>query len=64
MRRPWSIPASYAAAVDEILADPALGQRMGDAAAVRSHRYAWSYTAARLRRLYSDLSVRALVSCP
>jgi hypothetical protein len=36
---------------------------MGAAAAERSRRYTWSTTAARLRRLYVDLTTRALVDC-
>jgi D-inositol-3-phosphate glycosyltransferase len=56
-------PVLWAAHIDRILDDPALASRMEVAAAGRSRRYAWSYTAARLRRLYADLSVRSLVTC-
>ena len=34
---------------------------MGAAAAVRASRYTWGFAAARLRRLYADLTVRQLV---
>ncbi len=56
-------PSSWAMRIDSILDDPALAAALGTAAAARSHRYAWSTTAARLRRLYSDLAARALVQC-
>jgi len=53
----------YAAPVDHLLADKMLADRIGVAATARSHRYAWSITAARLRRLYADVGVRELVQC-
>jgi D-inositol-3-phosphate glycosyltransferase len=53
----------YASLVEKLLADDALRREMGQRAAVRSLRYSWSMTAARLRRLYSDLAVRDLVRC-
>ena len=56
-------PALWAAYIDRILDDPALAGRMEVVAADRSLRYAWSYTAARLRRLYADLAMRSLVTC-
>ena len=56
-------PASWAMRIDSILDDPALASAIGAEAAARSRRYAWSTTAARLRRLYSDLAARALVQC-
>jgi len=36
---------------------------MGRAGALRAQGYTWSTAAARLRRLYTDLSARSLVSC-
>jgi len=56
-------PAQYADLVDRLLADPDLSSQVGSAAALRARDFTWSTTAARLRRLYADLSVRALVSC-
>ena len=56
-------PSDYAAAVERILADPALADRFAADAAEAAGRYRWSGTAARLRRLYADLSARALVNC-
>jgi D-inositol-3-phosphate glycosyltransferase len=53
----------YAAPVARLLADEALATQMGVTAVARSHRYAWSITAARLRRLYTDLGARELVQC-
>jgi len=56
-------PVDYAKAVAEILDDPLLRESMGSAAAEKSRRYTWGFAAARLRRLYSDLTVRELVTC-
>ena len=56
-------PAPYAAAVERLLRDGDLAVSMGAAATERAGRYTWSTTAARLRRLYSDLVVRELVAC-
>ena len=57
-------PATWASRIDAVLDDPCLAAALGAAAAVRSHDYAWSTTAARLRRLYTDVSARTLVRCP
>jgi D-inositol-3-phosphate glycosyltransferase len=56
-------PEIWADTIDRILDTPSLAASMGQRAASRSLRYAWSYTGARLRRLYSDLAVRQLVDC-
>lgn len=56
-------PVDWAARVDSLLDDSASSAAMAFNAANRSQRYAWSYTAARLRRLYGDLVVRSLVTC-
>jgi len=53
----------FAARVAEVLGDPARAARMGQASALRARRYSWSITAARLRRLYADLTARDLVEC-
>lgn len=53
----------FVACASRLIADPALGARMGRAAVHRARRYSWSITAARLRRLYADLTVRDLVEC-
>jgi D-inositol-3-phosphate glycosyltransferase len=54
-------PARFAAAIARILDDPLLAASMAVAAAARARRYTWSFAAARLRRLYADLTVRQLV---
>jgi D-inositol-3-phosphate glycosyltransferase len=48
-------PERFARAVGALLDDPAAAAAMGHVAAVRARRFTWSFTAARLRRLYSDL---------
>jgi len=49
--------------VAEVLSSPALARELGAAGAVAARRYTWSTTAARLRRIYADLSARSLVRC-
>ena len=56
-------PVDYACAIAEILDDADLAASMSAAAVERARRYTWSFAAARLRRLYSDLTVRELVAC-
>ena len=56
-------PGDYAAAIAEILARRRAAPRMSIAAVERARRYTWSFAAARLRRLYADLTVRELVTC-
>jgi D-inositol-3-phosphate glycosyltransferase len=56
-------PADYAARVGELLADPALARAMAGAAWQHAKGFTWSTAAARLRRLYADLTTRAPVSC-
>jgi D-inositol-3-phosphate glycosyltransferase len=59
-------PARYARAMAQVLDDPAGAAAMGAAASVRARRFTWSFTAARLRRLYTDLAAQpapALVAC-
>ncbi len=56
-------PASFAAVVDGLLADPVEAAAMGDRAAWAARRFQWSITAARLRRIYSDLTERQPVEC-
>ena len=56
-------PAEYAAAIAVLLDDPQLAATMGATAAEKSRYFTWSTTAARLRRIYADLTSRALVSC-
>lgn len=56
-------PGAFGAYIDELLTRPGLAKEMSQAAAARSRRYSWSITAARLRRLCTDLTVRELVEC-
>jgi D-inositol-3-phosphate glycosyltransferase len=59
-------PERYARAMTQVLDDPAGAAAMGAAAGVRARRFTWSFTAARLRRLYTDLAAQpapALVAC-
>jgi D-inositol-3-phosphate glycosyltransferase len=56
-------PALFAKAIGRILDDPLLAASMSVAAAQRAKRYTWSFAAARLRRLYADLTARQLVVC-
>ena len=56
-------PATYAACVERLLADPSLAAAMSLEAAALARRFRWSITAARLRRLYADLTARQLVEC-
>jgi D-inositol-3-phosphate glycosyltransferase len=56
-------PADYAAPIARLLDDPRAAAATGARAESASRRYAWSMTAARLRRLYGDLLVREPVSC-
>jgi D-inositol-3-phosphate glycosyltransferase len=56
-------PRDYATAVDSLLRDSELASAMGAAAARRAAGFTWSTTAARLRRLYTDLVARELVAC-
>ena len=46
-----------------LLANPALAADMSLEAVARAAGYRWSITAARLRRLYADLTSRQLVEC-
>lgn len=56
-------PADYAAAVATLLDDQGLSAKIAEAAAERARGFTWSTTAARLRRLYADLTARQPVSC-
>jgi glycosyltransferase involved in cell wall biosynthesis len=54
-------PAAFAKAVARILDEPLLAEAMSAAASARASRYTWGFAAARLRRLYTDLTARQLV---
>ncbi len=56
-------PEAFAAYSAELLDNPRLAEAMGSSAAARAQGYRWSTSAARLRRLYTDLAARRLVEC-
>ncbi len=56
-------PSHFAQRISAILNDPVLAASMSARAAERARRYTWSFAAARLRRVYTDLAVRELVAC-
>jgi D-inositol-3-phosphate glycosyltransferase len=56
-------PQAYAAFVQEILTVPSVAAELSARAALRARDYTWSTAAARLRRIYGDLTVRSLVDC-
>lgn len=60
---PGRDPEMFARHTAELLGDPDLRTRMSVAAAERGRRYTWSFAAARLRRLYTDVTSRSLVNC-
>ena len=53
----------FAGHVAAIVSSLELGRRLGEAAVRRAQAYTWSTAAARLRRLYNDLTARTLVEC-
>lgn len=55
-------PGDYAAAIDRVLSDDSMAQRMGDAAVRRARRYTWAAAAARMLEL-EWLSGGALMAC-
>jgi D-inositol-3-phosphate glycosyltransferase len=54
-------PVVFANSIARILDDPMLAAAMSSAAATKASRYTWGFAAARLRRLYTDLTSRQLV---
>jgi len=56
-------PADFARYAGRLLAEPGLAAEMGARASAAARRYRWSIAAARLRRVYADLTARALVEC-
>lgn len=60
---PGRDPELFAKHTTDLLNDGDLKSSMGVAAAERARRYTWSFAAARLRRVYTDVTSRALVTC-
>ena len=60
---PGRDPDEFARLAARLLDDELLARSMSRRAAERSRRYTWSLAAARLRRVYADLTIGALVEC-
>ncbi|HVE20255.1 MAG TPA: glycosyltransferase [Ilumatobacteraceae bacterium] len=56
-------PQRYAQYIAKIIDDPEQAAAMGRRGAARARQYTWGFAAARLRRVYADLTVRELVAC-
>ena len=56
-------PAVFAGYVGQIFDQPTLARELSRQAAQRARGYTWSMAAGRLRRVYGDLTSRALVDC-
>jgi D-inositol-3-phosphate glycosyltransferase len=56
-------PVEFARDIARLLDEPLMAADMGVAAAARARRYTWSFAAARLRRTYADLGLRAPLEC-
>ena len=56
-------PEAFAAYAREIIDNPLMAVAMAVRAHDRARHYTWSTAAARLRRLYADLTARSLVEC-
>jgi D-inositol-3-phosphate glycosyltransferase len=56
-------PEVFAAYTGQILDNPALGRELAVAAARRARNFTWSTAAARLRRIYADLTARSPIAC-
>jgi D-inositol-3-phosphate glycosyltransferase len=56
-------PDLFAAYLNDILDHPDMAVSMGQRGADRARQYTWGFAAARLRRVYADLTVRELVAC-
>ena len=63
LRIPGRDPALYTEAVLSILDDPVLAASMARRGAEMAGRYSWTATAARLRRIFTDLSLRVPLDC-
>ena len=56
-------PDVFAQHIDRILANPIEAAVMGARAAEKARRYTWNFAAARLRRVYADVTSRDRVVC-
>jgi D-inositol-3-phosphate glycosyltransferase len=56
-------PDAFAAYAREVIENPSMAVAMAVRAHDRARRYTWTEAAARLRRIYADLTARTLVEC-
>jgi D-inositol-3-phosphate glycosyltransferase len=56
-------PEVFAAYTEQILTNPVLGRQLAAAAAGHARNFTWSTAAARLRRIYADLTARSPIAC-
>ena len=63
LRVPGRDPVDYAAAVEQILGDQVFADRLSARAVEAASSYTWTSMAARLRRVYADVSERVPVDC-
>jgi D-inositol-3-phosphate glycosyltransferase len=56
-------PDVFAAYTEQVLGNAALSRELASAAAVRARNFTWSTAAARLRRIYADLTSRSPIAC-
>ena len=63
LRVPGRDPDDFAEAVERIISDPIFAGRLSERAAEAATAYTWTSMAARLRRVYADLSERVPVDC-
>jgi D-inositol-3-phosphate glycosyltransferase len=56
-------PAVFAAYVEQITENPPLARELSAHTATRARGYTWSTAAARLRRIYADITAGSLVEC-
>ena len=56
-------PALFAHYLREVIEHPSHAQALGRRGAARARNYTWSLAAARLRRMYADISAREPVAC-
>jgi D-inositol-3-phosphate glycosyltransferase len=56
-------PEAFAAYTEQILDNPALGRELAATASSRARNFTWSTAAARLRRIYADLTARSPIAC-
>ncbi|MGH9227357.1 MAG: glycosyltransferase [Acidimicrobiales bacterium] len=56
-------PEVFAAYTEQILHNPPLARELASAASRRARNFTWSTAAARLRRIYADLTARTPMAC-